>query len=76
MPPALRTFLETADLAGRKVILFCTLDNMGAEKVFNSLRLLCKGANIVGEKYFNKVLQNKDIVRESIREWVAEFKIQ
>lgn len=76
LPPALRTFLGTADLTGRKVVLFCTQDNMGAEKVFNSLRLLCQGANIVAEKYFNKVLQNKDSVRESIREWLSEFKTQ
>jgi flavodoxin len=74
MPPALRTFLEDVDLNNRKIVLFCTQDNMGAEKVFNNLRLLCKGANIIAEKYFNKVLQNKDEVRQQVREWLADLK--
>ena len=74
VPPALRTFLDSTDLTGCKVILFCTQDSMGAEKVFNNLRILCQGADIVAEKYFNKVLQNKDDIRELIRHWLVDFK--
>jgi len=73
LPPALLTFLDSVDLKDRKVVLFCTQDSSGAEKVFNSLRILCKGANILGEKYFNKVLKNKDSVRQEIKDWVNKF---
>ncbi|MBD3359522.1 MAG: hypothetical protein GF365_02340 [Candidatus Buchananbacteria bacterium] len=75
MPPALRTFLEDVDLNNRKVVLFCTQDDMGAEKVFNNLRLLCQGANIVAEKSFKKVLKNKDEVRQAVREWLSDLKL-
>jgi len=70
LPPAIRTFLTAKDFSGKKVALFCTQDSMGAEKVFNSLRRLATGADIVSEKYFNKVNKNKDVVRWQIKEWL------
>lgn len=74
LPPAIRTFLESVDLKNRKVTLFCTQDGTGAERVFNNLRGLCKGADIVDEKYFNKVLKNKDEVSKKVRDWLVKYK--
>jgi len=74
VPPALRTFLKQADLNNKKVILFCTQDSMGAGRVFNNLRLLVKGAEIVDEKFFNKVNQNKEAIRLQVRDWIEKFK--
>lgn len=74
LSPALRTFLNKFDLSDRKVVLFCTQDSSGAEKVFNSLRVMTKGADVIDEKYFNKVLKNKETVRQEIRDWLGKFK--
>lgn len=73
VPPALRTFLNQVDLANKKVVLFCTQDGMGAGLVFNNLRVLTKGAEIIDEKFFNKVNLNKDAIRLQIREWIEKF---
>jgi len=73
MPPAMRTFLETVDWADKKVVLFCTQDGMGAERVFNNLRRLIQGAEIVSEKYFNKVNQDKDAVRLQVKNWLENL---
>jgi flavodoxin len=73
LPPALRTFLTATDLANKEIVLFCTQDSMGAERVFNQIRLLCQKSEIVGEKFFNKVDSNKDAVREQVRNWIKDF---
>src|SRR4030042_2158407 len=70
LPPAIRTFLEEVNLSKKRIVLFCTQDSMGAEKVFNNLRRLTKGAEIYSEKYFNKVLKNKEASREQIKAWL------
>jgi len=74
LPPAIRTFLKQIDLNNKKVVLFCTQDSMGAGRVFNNLRILAKGAEIVDEKFFNKVNQNKVAIRLQIREWMDKLK--
>ena len=74
VPPAIRTFLGQSYLNNRKLVLFCTQDGMGAGRVFNNLRVLTKGAEIVDEKFFNKVREGKDAVRLQIREWLTKFK--
>ena len=71
IPPAIRTFLAQKYWANKKIVFFCTQESMGAERVFNNLRGLVKGAEIVNEKYFNKVNENKDAVREQIKSWLA-----
>ena len=73
LPPALRTFLNTVNLTNKKMVLFCTQEGMGAEKVFSNLRLLAKGAEIIDEKYFNKVEKNKEATRLQVREWLNKF---
>ena len=74
VPPALRTFLKKTDLAGRKVVLFCTQDGAGAPRVFNNLRILAKGVEIVDEKFFNKVNLNKEAIRLQVKKWAEKFK--
>lgn len=73
LPPAIRTFLNLYNFADKKIVLFCTQDSMGAERVFNQLRLLCQKSEIVGEKFFNKVMVNQDAVREQVRAWIKDF---
>ncbi len=74
IPPALRTFLSKFNLSNKRVALFCTQDGMGAGNVFNNLRVLTKGAEIIGEKFFNKVNLNKDAIRLQVKEWIEKFK--
>jgi flavodoxin len=74
VPPAIRTYLDRTDLVDKKLVLFCTQDGMGAERVFNNLRHLARGAQIVGEKYFNKVNLNKEVAREQVKNWLEELK--
>ena len=74
VPPAIRTFLGQSYLNNKKVVFFCTQDGMGAGRVFNNLRLLAKGAEIVDEKFFNKVSQNKEAIRLQVKEWAEKFK--
>jgi flavodoxin len=73
LPPAIRTFLSGKDLKDKRVALFCTQDGMGAEKVFNNLRRLTIGANIVSEKFFNKVNKNKEVIKWQIKEWLEKL---
>lgn len=74
IPPAIRTFLDRADLKNKKLALFCTQDSMGAERVLNNLRLLSKGAEIVDQHYFNRVEKNQDQVKAQIKKWTDKFK--
>jgi flavodoxin len=75
VPPAIRTFLSNNDLSKKKIVLFCTQDGMGAEAVFNNLRRLAKGAEIINEKFFNKVNKNKEAVRLQIKQWLDSLNI-
>ena len=76
VPPAIRTFLTQSNLKDKKVVFFCTQDGMGAGRVFNSLRLLAKGAEIVDEKFFNKVSQNKEAIRLQVRDWLKKIDVR
>ncbi len=73
LPPAIRTFLQQHYWENKKIVFFCTQDGMGAERVFTSLRLATKGADIISEKFFNKVQKNKDAVRLQIYEWLEKI---
>lgn len=73
IPPAMRTFLEQHYWQDKKIALFCTQESMGAAGVFNSLRLLTKGSEIVSEKFFNKVNVNKEAARIQVEEWLAKL---
>ena len=73
--PALRTYLASVNIADKKLALFCTQDSTGAERVFNNLRRMTKGADIISEKYFNKVDKNKEIIRLQIKEWLDKLSI-
>jgi len=75
LPPAIRTFLIKTDLQDKRVVFFCTQDSMGAGRVFNNLRVLAKGAEIVDEKFFNKVNQDKEAIRLQARQWLEKFKV-
>ena len=75
LPPAIRTFCNQSYLNNKKLVLFCTQDSMGAGRVFNNLRLLAKGAEIIDEKIFNKVNSNKEAIRLQVREWLNKFKV-
>ena len=74
IPPAIRTFLDRVDLKNKKLVLFCTQDSMGAERVFNNLRLFAKGAEILDQEYFNRVEKNKDQIKAQIKKWTGKFK--
>jgi len=68
--PAIRAYLQKYNLEGKHVALFTTQESMGAEKVFNTLRRLIPKAEIVSEKYFNKVLLNQDRIKGEIALWL------
>jgi flavodoxin len=74
IPPAVRTFLDRVDLKNKKLVFFCTQDSMGADRVFNNLRLLAKGAEILDQEYFDRVGKNKEGVKAQIKEWLKKFK--
>ena len=68
--PAIRSYLTQYNLEGKRVVLFATQDGSGAEKVFNATRRLIPKAEIISEKYFNKVLKNQDKVSAEITVWL------
>jgi flavodoxin len=75
IPPALRTFMTGIDWQDKKVVFFCTQDSTGAERVFNNLRRLAKGAEIINEKFFNHIAKNKDAVREQVKVWLEGLEL-
>jgi len=73
MPPAIRTFFDRIDLNNKKLVLFCTQDSTGGERVVNGMRLLARGAEILDQKYFNRVAKNKESVKAQVKEWTSKF---
>jgi len=73
LPPVIRTFLIQKYWSDKKLVFFCTQDGLGAERVFNNLRGLTKGAEIISEKYFNQVNKNKEAVKLQIRDWLEKI---
>jgi flavodoxin len=69
LPPAPRTYLSSFNFKNKKIAFFITSQSEDRENVFNQLRELTEGADIVGTL---GVLQ-KDVKRASYSEMVARF---
>lgn len=52
-PPIIRTFLETYDLKGKEVALFCTSDQSGIVKSVNDIKENYPDLNIIGSRRFS-----------------------
>lgn len=46
--PAIRAYLNTVNLRGKKIILFCTCGGSGISETFRQMEKLAKGASILG----------------------------
>jgi flavodoxin len=61
LPPALRTYLSSLNLRGKKVAFFITSQGEERENVFNQLRELTEGADIIGTfGILQKVVKSDD----------------
>lgn len=73
IPPAMRAFLENNKLAGKKILLFCTQDSSGAEKVFAAMKEILPDSEIIDQKAFNKPLRNQQKVIDEINGWLLKY---
>jgi len=71
--PAVRTFLESQDLSGKKVALFCTMAAQGEESTFAAMKALLGGAEVAGLLAIAMKKEEGRVV-EKVSQWVAQWK--
>ncbi len=73
LAPAIRSYLEAADVGSRPVAFFCTMSGSGETGTFASMRSLVPGANVVGEMaILERELGDSAALRRRVTNWVAE----
>jgi flavodoxin len=73
--PAVRTYLSSADLSGKRVALFCTMGSSGERKTFDSMRGLAAGSRILGELAVRQAeLSDAVTLQERVGKWVEEIR--
>lgn len=74
--PAVRTFLESQDLRGKKVALFCTMSGGGEEATFATMKALLSGAEVVGQLALVMKKEVQGQIEEKVNQWVVSWKGQ
>lgn len=69
-PTIINTFLESYDLAGKKIVLFATSGMSGMGKTIEHLKPSAPGAEFVAERRFDA-----DVSKNDIEKWVQELKL-
>jgi flavodoxin len=72
--PAVRTFLQSHDLGGKKVALFCTMSSQGGEKTCAILKDLLPRARLVGSLALAMKKSSAETIEERVLDWVAQWK--
>jgi len=72
--PAVRSFLQSHDLSGKKVALFCTMNARGWEQACVILKDLIRGGEVVGHLAVAMKKQSQDQVEEKVIQWAAQLK--
>lgn len=72
--PAVRSFLQSHDLSGKKVALFCTMNARGGEQACVILKDLIRGGEVVGHLAVAMKKQSQDQVEEKVIQWAAQLK--
>ena len=70
--PAIRTYLNTNDLSGKKVALFFGGSNL--REAFGKTKTLMPNSTFVGELAVDEPLKNKDEAEKKILEWCNTLK--
>ncbi|MBC8568539.1 NAD(P)H-dependent oxidoreductase [Mogibacterium sp. NSJ-24] len=61
-PAIIKTFLESYDLSGKKIILFATSGGSGLGKTDKELQAICPGAYIQNGRMFSGKLSQKELL--------------
>jgi hypothetical protein len=72
--PAVRTFLQSHDLSGKKVALFCTMDARGGEEVCANLKDLIRDVEVVGHLAVAMKRESLDQIEGKVTQWAAQLK--
>ena len=72
--PAVRTFLQSHDLSGKRVALFCTMNARGGEETCAILEDLIRSAEVVGHLAVAMKRQSHDDIEEKVDQWTAQLK--
>ena len=69
---AVRSYLSSVDLKGKRVGLFCTMSSSGDRKTLDSMRELVSGATILGELAVKQAdIADPEALRQRISDWIA-----
>lgn len=73
LAPAIRSYLEAADVTSRPIAFFCTMSGSGETGTFASMRSLVPGANVVGQLAIReRELGDPAALRDRVASWVAD----
>ena len=72
-PPAVKRYVETVDLTGRKVSAFCTHDGGGGKRTFAALSALL-GAELVATLDLKKPKPDDPALDERLARWAEQLK--
>ena len=72
--PAVRAFLESQDLSGKKAALFCTMASRGEETTLSTMRSLLPQAELVGQLAVAMRKENRSQIEERVAQWVTPWK--
>lgn len=72
--PAINTFLDTAQINGKKIAFFCCHAGGGNGKAFKMLKEQLKGNEVLGEIEFKDPLKKgKEEAKEQLKEWIERI---
>lgn len=72
--PAVSTFLQSHELSGKKVALFCTMNARGGKEACATLRELIRGGEVVGHLAVAMKKASQDQIEEKVTQWTAQLK--
>ena len=74
--PAVRAFLHSHDLSGKKVALVCTMSARGGEEALAGMRNLLTGAEVVAQLDIAMKKETESQIEEKVVQWTAQWKDQ
>jgi flavodoxin len=72
--PAVRAFLQSHDLSGKKVALFCTMSARGGEEALAGMKGLLVGVEVVAQLDIAMKKETEDQIEEKVIQWTAQWK--
>lgn len=71
--PAVRSYLASVNLGGKRLGLFCTMSANGDRKTFGSMRVLASGATIFGELAVKQSeIADSETLGKRVADWIAQ----